>query len=101
MLVFAYLVPNVGVAKSGSSCPFRCINLYHKYMYVRHFCLKQSAAIEIDKDTIATKYAELLGSRAEGEVPVCHAFWYNKDVAVKLFTGSLTIRYKEEAEKVQ
>ena len=56
-------------------------------MYVPHFCLKQSAAIEIDKDTIATSYAESLGSRAEGEVPVCHAFWYNKDVAVKLFTG--------------
>ena len=91
----------MGVAKCGPSCPFRCIIFYHKYMYVPHFCLKQSAAIEIDKDTIATSYAESLGSRAEGEVLICHAFWYNKDVAVKLFTGRLTIQYKEEAEQVQ
>ena len=69
-------------------------------MYVPHLCLRQSAAIEIDKDTIATSYAESLGSRAEGKVPVCHAFWYNKDVAVKLITGCLTIQYKEEAEQV-
>ena len=91
----------MGVAKCGSCCPFRCIIFYHKYMNVPQFCLKQSAAIEIDKETIATSYAELLGSRAEGEVPVCHAFWYNKDVAVKLFAGRLTIQYKEEAEHVQ
>ena len=54
-------------------------------MYEPHFCLKQSAAIEIDMDT--NKSYKLLGSRAEGEVLVCHAFWYNIDVAVKLFTG--------------
>ena len=58
-------------------------------MYVPHLCLKLSAAIEIDEDTIATSYAESLGSRAEGEV--CHAMWYKKDVAVKLFKGHLTI----------
>ena len=54
-----------------------------------HFCLKQFAAIEIQKDTIVINYAEPLGSRAEGEV--CHAMWYKKDVAVKLFIFHLTI----------
>ena len=67
----------------------KLVDVYHKYMYMSHFCLKQFAAIEIQKDTIVINYAEPLGSRAEGEV--CHAMWYKKDVAVKLFKGHLTI----------
>ena len=67
----------------------KLVDLFHKYMYVSHFCLKQFAAIEIQKDTIVINYAEPLGSGAEGEV--CRAMWYKKDVAVKLFKGCLTI----------
>ena len=67
----------------------KLVDVFHKYMYVSHFCLKQFAAIEIQKDTIVINYAEPLGSGAEGEV--CRAMWYKKDVAVKLFKGCLTI----------
>ena len=59
-------------------------------IYVPHFCLEQSIAIEIDKGTIVINYADPLGSGADREV--CHAMWYKKDVAVKLFKGRLTIR---------
>mgnify|MGYP001791894520 FL=1 len=67
----------------------KLVDVFHKYMYVSHFCLKHFAAIEIQKDTIVINYAEPLGSGAEGEV--CRAMWYKKDVAVKLFKGCLTI----------
>ena len=67
-------------------------------MYVPHFCLKLSAATEIQKDMIVINYEEPLGSGAEGEV--CRAMWLKKEVAVKLFKGRLTLRCKEEAERL-
>ena len=44
----------------------KLVDVFHKYMYVSHFTMKQFAAIEIQKDTGVeqrVKYAVLCGIR--------------------------------------